>query len=214
MSAKEFFLCNYHIIISQMSLNYFSIISHSECLNVNLCLNLLPLLKDGSLYISVSTGALEWTHRLSYWKLAIWHLNKLHSPLTELELEANSYNPRLFQWAMHAKLLQLCPTLCDTVDYTAHQVPLSLGFSRQEYWTRLPFPTPRDLPDPGIELTSLISPALAGGFFTTSATWESVPQQTIFPSIFTFYPNINKYKTYGVYSSLSFLLKCKHTRSC
>ena len=128
MSAKEFFLCNYHIIISQMSINYFSIISHSECLNVNLCLNLLPLLNDGSLYISVSTGALEWTHRLSYWKLVIWHINKLHSPLTELELEANSYNPRLFQWTMHAKLLQLCPTLCDTVDYTAHQVPRPWDF--------------------------------------------------------------------------------------
>ena len=66
MPAKEFFLCNYHIIISQMSTNYFSSISYSECLNVNLCLNLLPMLKDESLCISVSTGALEWTHRLSY----------------------------------------------------------------------------------------------------------------------------------------------------
>ena len=175
MWAKEFFLRNYLIIISQMSINYFSIISHSECLNVNLCLNLLPLLKGGSLYISVSTGALKWTHRLSYWKLVFWHIDKLHSPLTELELEANSWNPMLFQWTMHAKLLQLCPTLCNTVDYIAHQAPLSLGFSRKEYWTRLPFPTPGDLPNPGIELTSLTSPALAGRFFTTSTTWE-IPQ--------------------------------------
>ena len=45
------------------------------------------------------------------------------------------------------------------------QAPPSTGFSRQEYWSGLPFPTPRDLPDPGIEPTSLVSPALAGEFF-------------------------------------------------
>ena len=47
----------------------------------------------------------------------------------------------------------------------------SLGFSRQEYWSGLPFPSPEDLPDPGIEPMSLKSPALAGGFFTTDTTW-------------------------------------------
>ena len=51
----------------------------------------------------------------------------------------------------------------------AHQAPLSMGFSRKEYWTGLPFPSPGDLPDPGIEPTSLMSPAMAGGFFNTSA---------------------------------------------
>ena len=49
----------------------------------------------------------------------------------------------------------------------AHQAPLSMGFSRQEYWSGLPFPPPGDLPDPGIEPTSSASLALAGGFFTT-----------------------------------------------
>jgi len=44
-----------------------------------------------------------------------------------------------------------------------------MGFSRQEYWSGLPCSPPGDLPDPGIEPTSLMSPALAGGFFTTSA---------------------------------------------
>ena len=48
---------------------------------------------------------------------------------------------------------------------TAHQAPLSTGFSRQEYWSGLPFPPPGDLPHPGIEPTSLASPALAGRFF-------------------------------------------------
>ena len=46
----------------------------------------------------------------------------------------------------------------------AHQAHLSMGFSRQEYWSGLPFPPPGDLPNPGMEL---VSPALAGGFFTT-----------------------------------------------
>ena len=47
------------------------------------------------------------------------------------------------------------------------QAPLSMEFSRQEYWSGLPFRTPGDLPDPGIEPSSLASPELAGGFFTT-----------------------------------------------
>ena len=55
----------------------------------------------------------------------------------------------------------------------AHQAPLSLGFSRQEYWSGLPCPSPGDLPDPRIEPTSLMSPALASRFFNTSATWEA-----------------------------------------
>ena len=54
----------------------------------------------------------------------------------------------------------------------AHQAPLSMGFSRQEYWSGLPFPPPGDFPDPGIEPQSLTSPALARRFFTASATWE------------------------------------------
>ena len=52
----------------------------------------------------------------------------------------------------------------------AHQVPLSTGFSRQEYWSGLPFPSSGDLPDPGIET---MSPALAGGFFTTKPPGKS-----------------------------------------
>ena len=54
----------------------------------------------------------------------------------------------------------------------AHQAALSMGFSRQEYGSGLPCRPPGDLPNPGIEPASLASPALAGRFFTTSATWE------------------------------------------
>jgi len=53
------------------------------------------------------------------------------------------------------------------------RAPLSVGFSRQEYWSGLPCPPPGDLPNPGIKPVPLVSPALAGGFFTTSATWEA-----------------------------------------
>ena len=52
----------------------------------------------------------------------------------------------------------------------AHQVPLSMGFPRQEYWGMLPFPPPGDLPNPEIEL---VSPALAGGFLHFAA-WEGL----------------------------------------
>ena len=48
----------------------------------------------------------------------------------------------------------------------AYQIPPSMGFSRQEYWNGLAFPTPRDLPNPGIKPAIPVSPALAGGFFT------------------------------------------------
>ena len=53
----------------------------------------------------------------------------------------------------------------------AHQAPLSMGFSRQEYWNGMPCPPPGYLPDPGIESTSLASSALTGGFFSTGAGW-------------------------------------------
>ena len=56
----------------------------------------------------------------------------------------------------------------------ARQDPLSMEFSRQEYWSGLLCPPLGDLPDPGIKPTSLISFALAGGFFTTSTTWEAL----------------------------------------
>ena len=54
----------------------------------------------------------------------------------------------------------------------SHQAPLSMGFSRQEYRSGYPFPSPGGLPNPGIEPASLTSPALSGKLFTTSTTWE------------------------------------------
>ena len=68
-----------------------------------------------------------------------------------------------------------CVRLFVTLWTVAHQTHLFMGFSRQEYLPRsgLPCPSPGDLPDPGIELASRMSPGLAVGFFTTSNTWEA-----------------------------------------
>ena len=68
---------------------------------------------------------------------------------------------------------QSCPTLCEPMDCSPPQAPLSMELSRQEYWSGLPFPDPGNLPDPGTKPMSLLSPVLVGRFFTTSATWEA-----------------------------------------
>ena len=69
---------------------------------------------------------------------------------------------------------QSCPILCDPVGL-ARRAPLSMEFSRQEYWSRLPFPTLQDVPDPGIKTASLVPRALAGGFFTTVLPAKPIP---------------------------------------
>ena len=69
--------------------------------------------------------------------------------------------------------LELCPIqLFATLWTVAHQA-VSMGFSRQEYWSGLPCPPPGDTPHPGIEPVFLTSPALTGRFFNTSATWDA-----------------------------------------
>ena len=90
--------------------------------------------------------------------------------------------PRREYWPKNC--LCVCVCVCVCVRARAHswvrlfvtpwtvvrQAPLSMGFSRQGYWSGLPFPSPDDLSDPGIKAASLVSPALAGRFVTTSAT--------------------------------------------
>ena len=78
----------------------------------------------------------------------------------------------------HPFCLRRCLTVCALSHFSrvrlfatpwtvAFQVPLSIGFSRQEYWSGLLFPPPRDLPNPGFKLVAPVALALAGGFFTT-----------------------------------------------
>ena len=77
---------------------------------------------------------------------------------------------------IHMSLLFSCSVMSNSFmipkESVAHQDPLWIGFSMQEYWSGLPCPPPGD-PDPGIDPASLMSPALAGGFFTTTTTWEA-----------------------------------------
>ena len=67
----------------------------------------------------------------------------------------------------------LCHVWSFATLWTIAHLALSMGFSRQESWSGVPFPTPGNLPDQGIEPTSLTSPSLAGGLFTTSTTWRA-----------------------------------------
>ena len=67
----------------------------------------------------------------------------------------------------------VCLTLWDSLDCSPPDSFCLWNFFRQEYWSGLPLPTLRDLPDPGIKPMPLVSPALAGRFFTTSAIWET-----------------------------------------
>ena len=81
-------------------------------------------------------------------------------------------------FCMCAKSLQSCLTLCNPTDGNP-QVLLPTKFSWLEYWRRLQCPSPGDLSDPGIEPSSLMSPALVDGFFTTSAIWFQIPLKCV-----------------------------------
>ena len=72
-----------------------------------------------------------------------------------------------------SKLSSNAWSVCVSHSVVPDSLPDSMSFSRQEYWSGLPCPPPGDRPNPGIEPESLKSPALAGGFFTTSAAWEA-----------------------------------------
>ena len=75
---------------------------------------------------------------------------------------------------------KICTSYCDVVVVVFQplsrvcQAALFMRFSRREYWSRLPFPPPGELHDPRIEHAFLVSPALAGRFFTTSATSKAL----------------------------------------
>ena len=81
----------------------------------------------------------------------------------------------------------------------AHQAPLYIGFSRQEYWRGLPCPSPGDLPDSEIEPWSLLSPPLEGGFFTTGTTFGGIKD----------FFNENK-----LYKRLLYILMLKEKKNC
>ena len=110
----------------------------------------------GSSELQVGAGSSE--SERSHWISIVWPLTMSSVALKGMLCVLNCFNQ-----------VQLYVTPWTI----AHQALLSMGFSRQEYWSGLPCPPPGDLPDPGLEPKSLLSPALASVFFTTNATWEA-----------------------------------------
>ena len=85
--------------------------------------------------------------------------------------------------------------LCNPMDCSLS--PLSMRFSRQEYWSGLPFPFPGDIPDPEMKPSSLMTPALVGRFLTTSAIWQTwtwyLPE--VYCMLLTLQPNLSPEKS-------------------
>ena len=80
----------------------------------------------------------------------------------------------------------------------AYQAPLSMGCSRQELWSGLPCPPPRDLPHPGIEPMSPIAPASAGGFLTAGTPWEAHACICIYVYFFRFFSTVGYCDTFSI----------------
>ena len=87
--------------------------------------------------------------------------------LTDINYVTHKFSPHRLWYSLSVCVL-ICVLLFAIPWTVARHTPLSMEFSRQEYWSRLPFPIAGDLPNPGIEPTSLASPAWAGRFFTTA----------------------------------------------
>ena len=106
---------------------------------------------------------------------------------------------------MCAKSLWSYLTLHHPIDCSL-QPPLSVGFSRQVYWSELACPPPGDLPHPWIKSISLMSPALAGRFFTSSTTWETLNNLTIFCFYFLLFIIVILFCTYMYIINLTMLV--------
>ena len=106
-------------------------------------------------------GQSSWLSFFPPWFMPAWYSLLSHGVKLGKWWEPSGRTPRSLRLRPkggHGGLVaKPCPTLCNP---KASQVPLSMGFPRQEYWSGLPFPPPGDLPDPGIKPTPLASPAL------------------------------------------------------
>ena len=111
----------------------------------------------------------EWTFHISPRPVSVRLSRMLPPPL--------ALSPQLLRACACCVLSRFSSVwLCAILWTVAHQTPLSVGFSRQKYWSELPFPPPQDLPNTTTAPMSLTSPALTGVFFTTSAPWEACTQ--------------------------------------
>ena len=89
----------------------------------------------------------------------------------------------LVSYRLHGCAVFSCTWLFETPETAVHQGPLSMVFPRQECWSRLPFPPPENLPHPGIEAESPVTPALAGRFSTTEPLRKPSPRLPRFSSL-------------------------------
>ena len=120
-----------------------------------------------------------------------WSCSQIYpfSSSSSLHIEKMAYFPQLrSKLGSEGSVLHMCAVLScfscvwlfATLRTVACQALLSMGLSRQEYWSALPCPPPGDLPDPGVKPSSIMSPALAGRFFTTRTIWEASLAHKIF----------------------------------
>ena len=108
---------------------------------------------------------------LIYSSTFVWNIAYYGSHISSSWLFLNDYLTA-YMWGVYVHVCWVASVISDSLRLVAHQTSLSMVFSRQEYLSGLPWPSPGDLHLPGMELGSLLSPALVGGFFTTSTTWE------------------------------------------
>ena len=113
-------------------------------------------------------------------------LTKCVATICLLSNPSSNILPSLILTSILCLATQLCPTLYDPMDYSLPN-SLSMELSRQEYWSGLPLPSAGDLPNPGTESEYPVSPALAGGLFTTGTTWEA-----LLPPYYNLYPSTSK----------------------
>ena len=128
------------------------------------------------LYVEPKIGH-KWTYlwnRLTenrLWRIGLW-LPRGRAGGRAMDWKSGISRHKLFYVCMLTRVSRV--QLFATLWTVACQAPLSMGFSRQGHWSELPCPPLGDLPNPGIEPVSLLSPTLAGGFFTTRAIWEAL----------------------------------------
>ena len=109
-----------------------------------------------------------------------WRSTPVKDKIGSSNLALPSFSPKDGNyWVFYCCMTHVCchfsqVQLFETLWTIACQAPLSMGFSRQEYWSGLPWPLPRDLSNPGMEPVPLCLLALTGGFFTSHATWENL----------------------------------------
>ena len=126
--------------------------------------NLTIYININDVYYSLDSDVYNW--------ITVLHTRNEHNIINQLYLKKNLKNI----WPIQHACMLSCFShirLFGTLWTITCQPALSLELSKQEYWSGLPCPPSGILPDPGIRKFCLLSPALAGGLFTTSATWEA-----------------------------------------